>query len=271
MPTFRPPVARPLHPIGAPPTPPGEFRVTRVFADMSFPQHGAHDGLDVGNGRVHDPILAMAPGTVTQAEYVAAAGGAAIVRIDHGEGWSSGYAHMDRIDVVKGRRVSAGDQVGILGSTGWVSGAHLHFDITRNGQRLDPWPLLQLTEDDVQYPRPMYPLALVTIAKGNNLRRSPSLSAQALLLTEDAQAGVHGVTAGEAWLDKGNEWLWIGYQREMWCVHSALVSDLRPTVTLQTLGLAGGSPDREALLAQVEALNARIGIKDAHQAQYPKG
>jgi murein DD-endopeptidase MepM/ murein hydrolase activator NlpD len=147
---FRVPHAYPLHPISAVDVPPGEFRVTRSFGDMSFPQHGPHDGLDVGNGRTHDPILAMAPGTVTQAAFDPNSGGAAIVRIDHGDGWSSGYAHMDRIDVSQGQRVSEGTQVGILGSTGWVSGAHLHFDITRNGVRLDPWPLLTL-EEAMQY------------------------------------------------------------------------------------------------------------------------
>lgn len=146
MPTFRPPVQEPLLPYGAD-RGVWQFVVTRPFGDMTFPQYGPHDGLDIGNGRRGDPVLAAADGFVYYAGFDAASGGAGIVRIDHGDHWTSGYAHLDQIFVHQFERVIQGTAIGLLGSTGWTSGAHLHFDITHNLIRQDPWPLLQRGSD----------------------------------------------------------------------------------------------------------------------------
>jgi len=118
------------------------FRLTRPFADESMPQYGPHDGCDIGNGKSGDPIVAMAAGTVYQAFYDSASGGAGIVRVDHGNGWTTGYAHMDRLAVRVGQAVSPGTELGKLDTTGYATGAHLHFDTSHNNQRRDPWPLL---------------------------------------------------------------------------------------------------------------------------------
>lgn len=186
---FRSPVQPPLKPLGTP-VPTGTFVVTRPFGDLTYPQHGPHDGLDVGNGRVGDPIVAMAPGRVIQAAFVPEAGGAAIVRIDHGQGWSSGYAHMDRIDVKLGQTVQAGDQIGTLGSTGWVDGAHLHFDVTLNGQRVDPWPLL--IEDDMRLPDGTQAMAQGVIGPNVGIRSSAVVADDNLIrrTTEDTQVAI---------------------------------------------------------------------------------
>lgn len=141
MPKFRPPVQEPLLPYGVA-TLPWQFGVTRPFGDMSFPQYGPHDGLDIGNGRRGDPVLAIADGIVYSARFDPEAGGAGIVRIDHGDHWTSGYAHLDQIFVTQFQRILQGQPIGLLGSTGWTSGAHLHFDITYRLIRQDPWPLL---------------------------------------------------------------------------------------------------------------------------------
>lgn len=60
------------------------------------------------------------------------------VRIDHGGGFRSTYAHMSRITVQVGDVVDAGDVVGICGSTGKSTGPHLHFEIIVNGRQVDP-------------------------------------------------------------------------------------------------------------------------------------
>lgn len=111
-----------------------------------------HDGLDVDNGGAPgDPIIACDGGSVYQAGFVQSAGGAGIVRIRHADGWTTGYAHMNSILVKVGQTVSKGQQIGTLGSTGWVTGPHLHFDTTDpGGTRRDPWPLLEQNGGDVK-------------------------------------------------------------------------------------------------------------------------
>jgi murein DD-endopeptidase MepM/ murein hydrolase activator NlpD len=139
---FGNPVGGRIGPLGKPDAASG-FAVTRAFADGSLPQYGPHDGLDIGNGASGDPIIAMAAGTVYQAFFDSASGGAGIVRVDHGDGWTTGYAHMDTLYVSAGQNVKAGAQIGRLDNTGWSSGAHLHFDTSEGSQRRDPWPLLE--------------------------------------------------------------------------------------------------------------------------------
>lgn len=66
--------------------------------------------------------------------------------IDHGSGWQTLYAHLASINVQAGQKVSAGQQIGIMGATGRVypAGAvHLHFEIRKNGQRLNPINFIQ--------------------------------------------------------------------------------------------------------------------------------
>jgi len=137
---FGNPVPGRIGPIGKP-DPDSGFVVTRGFADESMPQYGPHDGLDIDNGGPSgDPVLAMADGDVYQAFFDSASGGAGIIRIDHGDGWTTGYAHMDTIEVGVGDRVALGATIGRLDTTGWATGPHLHYDISEGSRRVDPWP-----------------------------------------------------------------------------------------------------------------------------------
>ena len=130
-------IGRPNHP-----DPESGFVVTRAFNDGTFPQFGPHDGLDVDNGGPPgDPIVAMAIGTVVAA--FTDDHGARIIRLQHARSFSTGYAHLEDVFVVLGQKMTRGQQIGTLGSTGFVTGPHLHFDISRSGKRLDPWPLLE--------------------------------------------------------------------------------------------------------------------------------
>lgn len=125
------------------PDPESGFVVTRPYNDPRFSgMFGLHDGLDIDNGGPPgDPILAMAAGTVIEQRIDDH--GARIVRIKHSVKFSTGYAHLDQVFVVLGQRVKKGQQIGTLGSTGFVTGPHLHFDITEGTKRQDPWPLLE--------------------------------------------------------------------------------------------------------------------------------
>jgi murein DD-endopeptidase MepM/ murein hydrolase activator NlpD len=95
-----------------------------------------HQGIDI-DAAAGAPVGASAPGTVITAGYNAGGYGNVVV-IDHGDGFSSLYAHLSEIDVAVGDEVDPGQLVGAVGCTGTCSGDHLHFEIRINGEAVDP-------------------------------------------------------------------------------------------------------------------------------------
>ena len=138
------------------------FMVTQPFKPATTPGgNPVHDGLDIdrrdqsGDRSKGDPIVAIADGRVTFAQLRGTR--ANVVRIDHGEGWSSGYGHLREILVHVDDPVTRGKTIGTLGNTGTLStGPHLHFDISRfsailgRDERLNAWPLLDQNSADEQ-------------------------------------------------------------------------------------------------------------------------
>jgi murein DD-endopeptidase MepM/ murein hydrolase activator NlpD len=99
------------------------------------PENPRHAGLDI-RAQMHDPITAVAPGTVS---FAGPSGGYGnLVIIDHPDGWQSWYAHLSAIVVESGQEVAQGEIIGAAGSTGYSSGAHLHFELHHQGVPLDP-------------------------------------------------------------------------------------------------------------------------------------
>lgn len=64
------------------------------------------------------------------------------VKIDHGNGWQTLYAHLQTVDVVVGEEVIQGQLIGTMGNTGNSYGAHLHFEVWKNNVRIDPYKYL---------------------------------------------------------------------------------------------------------------------------------
>mgnify|MGYP005846160451 CR=1 FL=1 len=60
------------------------------------------------------------------------------VIVDHGYGYKTVYAHMSKINVKKGQKVNRGDVLGYVGNTGTSTGPHLHYEVIKNGQKLNP-------------------------------------------------------------------------------------------------------------------------------------
>ena len=94
-----------------------------------------HAGLDIG-AKFGEEIIAADGGTVLIAEYSDSYGN--FVLIDHGDRYSTAYGHMSEIAVEAGQEVKQGEFIGYIGSTGWSTGPHLHFEIRLDGERIDP-------------------------------------------------------------------------------------------------------------------------------------
>ena len=98
-------------------------------------QYKFHNGVDLANDQ-GTPIYAARSGRVTVATYGGTYGN--YVTINHGDGYSSLYAHMTRYVVHKGDTVKRGQLIGYMGSTGRSTGPHLHFSIFYNGSSVNP-------------------------------------------------------------------------------------------------------------------------------------
>lgn len=111
------------------------WRIDPFTGQMAF-----HEGLDF-TADVGTPIYAAAAGIVTEAELTPDYGN--IVKIDHGSGLETRYAHASSLAVKVGERVEKGQMIAHVGNTGRSTGAHLHFEVRLNGVALDPRKYIQ--------------------------------------------------------------------------------------------------------------------------------
>ncbi|MBP3336608.1 MAG: peptidoglycan DD-metalloendopeptidase family protein [Ruminiclostridium sp.] len=101
-----------------------------------------HKGVDIGDGGIYgDSILASKAGTVIVAEtsYIPGYSYGMYVVVDHGGGYTTTYAHMSAVYVSVGQEVAQGEALGAVGSTGYSTGPHLHFEIRLNGEPENPF------------------------------------------------------------------------------------------------------------------------------------
>lgn len=94
-----------------------------------------HTGLDIATP-TGTPIKVVAAGTVTCATYSGAYGN--LIKIDHGNGLETWYAHTSKMYVTVGQKVEAGEVIALVGSTGNSTGSHLHLEIRINGEHVNP-------------------------------------------------------------------------------------------------------------------------------------
>ncbi len=100
-----------------------------------------HMAYDISN-RSLPPVVAADAGTVSTVSQLRYGYGNHII-INHGDGFSTLYAHLSQINVSSGQRVSQGQVIGIVGSTGRSTGPHLHFEVRQGGTLLNPALYLQ--------------------------------------------------------------------------------------------------------------------------------
>lgn len=122
--------------------------VTRITQGYS----SAHKGVDMGRAHVTgEPVTAHSAGRVVfcqtgQKNNQNATGNASYgncVKIDHGGGYATLYAHLAKVNVKKGDVVTEGQVIGTMGNTGRSFGMHLHFEVRKQEQRIDPTPYLE--------------------------------------------------------------------------------------------------------------------------------
>lgn len=112
--------------------------VTSEFGGRRDPitgQRDGHTGIDLAVP-LGTPVRAALDGTVRTAHYNSSYG--YYVLLDHGDGLSTLYAHCSQLLVSPGQTVSAGDVVALSGSTGRSTGPHLHFEVRKNGEQVNP-------------------------------------------------------------------------------------------------------------------------------------
>ena len=119
-----------IRPVNGRITSPYGYRVHPVYGDRRF-----HTGVDYAAG-YGVPVVSTKSGTVILAKYHASYGNYMIV--DHGDGIASLYAHLSGFAASYGQKVSQGQTIGSIGSTGTSTGPHLHFEIRVNGVHRNP-------------------------------------------------------------------------------------------------------------------------------------
>ena len=121
----------------------GAYELSSGFGVRSDPFLGRpamHTGLDF-RASIGDPVRATASGRVVTAGW--SGGYGRMVEIDHGNGLSTRYGHMSRINVKVGEQVQVGQIVGQAGSTGRSTGPHLHYETRIDGEAVDPQRFLR--------------------------------------------------------------------------------------------------------------------------------
>lgn len=106
------------------------YRIHPIFGTQRY-----HAGVDI-SANSGATILAADAGTVSVATYSSSYGN--YVLINHGNGNTTLYAHMSSMAVSAGQSVSKGQTIGYVGSTGWSTGPHCHFEVRSNGANVDP-------------------------------------------------------------------------------------------------------------------------------------
>lgn len=112
------------------------WRMHPILGRMEF-----HKGIDISS-YIGAPIYVVADGLVKLSEWQGGYGITVIV--DHGYGYQTIYAHLSRTYVFPGERVTKGQKIAAVGSTGLSTGPHLHYEVRRWNEAINPHPYLNL-------------------------------------------------------------------------------------------------------------------------------
>jgi murein DD-endopeptidase MepM/ murein hydrolase activator NlpD len=120
---------------------------TSGFGVRSDPFHAGaamHPGIDLA-GKVGTPIYATADGTVLRAGWNSGGYGN-LIEIDHGRGITTRFGHLSAILIRAGEKITRGQLIGRMGSTGRSTGSHLHYEVRIDGRPVNPVPFMKSTD-----------------------------------------------------------------------------------------------------------------------------
>jgi murein DD-endopeptidase MepM/ murein hydrolase activator NlpD len=117
--------------------------ITTYYGELGPLSPRGHSGLDIAAPE-GSPVLAADQGEVLKA-YWNDDGYGGLIIVGHPSGYETWYGHLDSFDVAKGQQVKRGEQIGEMGSTGYSTGPHLHFEVRQDGQLRDPLDFLNET------------------------------------------------------------------------------------------------------------------------------
>jgi murein DD-endopeptidase MepM/ murein hydrolase activator NlpD len=123
------------------------FRFTSPFGYRRDPKTGGrrmHAGVDFA-ASTGTPLYATADGVVIHAGW--SSGYGRLVKIQHEFGIETRYAHLSKLNVTKGQRVSRGDRIGDMGASGRVTGVHLHYEVRVGGKPVNPMVYIKAAND----------------------------------------------------------------------------------------------------------------------------
>jgi murein DD-endopeptidase MepM/ murein hydrolase activator NlpD len=107
------------------------YRMDPIYKTVKF-----HEGIDL-IGPLYAPVYATGDGKVREMVRMDRGYGNYLL-LDHGYGYQTLYAHLSRFEVRPGQRVKRGQMIGRLGNTGKSTGPHLHYEVVKNGRKVDP-------------------------------------------------------------------------------------------------------------------------------------
>jgi len=124
-----------IHPEGRPVS---SGYISSYFGERADPFDGReafHKGVDFA-GTLGSDVVAVAAGVITWSGERSGYG--KLIEINHGDGYSTRYAHNERTLVAVGQTVKRGEAIALMGSTGHSTGPHVHFEVLHNGRQVDP-------------------------------------------------------------------------------------------------------------------------------------
>ncbi len=116
------------------------WRVHQIYKTKKF-----HNGIDI-SGSIGTPVYAIADGVVNLADAKGQGGYGKYIVIVHADGYASRYAHLSKLSINVKANVKRGDLIAYVGNTGKSTGPHLHFEIKKNGNNVNPSDLIDFTK-----------------------------------------------------------------------------------------------------------------------------